>query len=125
MLKKILFNVIAGGLGLFLAVKLSQSREISFIQGIDYNGPIKTIFITGGFLGLVNFFVKPILKTISLPLRILTFNLFTLIINMFLVWVVVDVFSPIEIRGIISLFWTTTFVLLLNFGLGLISKSNY
>jgi len=110
MITKLLFNIIAGIIGLFLSVKLSQNQTISFIYGIEYSGPIKTILLTGGFLGLANFFVKPILKIISFPLRIITLGLFTLVINMFLVWVVVDIFSPIEIKGIIPLFWTTIII---------------
>jgi len=119
---KLLFNIIAGMLGLFLAIKLSQSQAINFIQGIEYSGPLKTVLITGGSLGLVNFFIKPILETISLPLRIITFNLFNLIINMFLVWIVVDIFSPIEIKGIIPLFWTTAIIWLLTLIFGLSSS---
>ena len=122
MMGKLLFNIIAGMLGLFLAIKLSQSQTISFIQGIEYSGPLKTVLITGGSLGLVNFFIKPVLKTISLPLRIITFNLFNLIINMFLVWIVVDIFSPIEIKGIIPLFWTTAIIWLLTLIFGLSSS---
>ncbi len=119
MIGKLLFNIIAGILGLFLAIKLSQSQAIGFIKGIEYSGPVTTVLITGGFLGLANFFIKPALKIISLPLRILTLGLFSLIINMFLVWIIVDICSPIEIKGIISLFWTTVIVWLLSLTLGI------
>jgi len=122
MIGKLLFNIIAAILGLFLSIKMSQSQAIGFIRGIKYSGPIKTILITGGFLGLVNFFIKPALETISLPLRIITLNLFSLVINMFLVWIVVDVFSPIEIQGIIPLFWATITIWLLNLVFGLFRK---
>lgn len=123
MIGKLLLNIIAGILGLFLSIKLSQSQAIGFIKGIEYNGPIAIVLITGGFLGLANFFIKPALKIISLPLRILTLGLFSLIINMLLVWIVVDICSPIEIKGIISLFWTTVIIWFLNLILG-ISRSN-
>ncbi len=123
MIGRLFFNIIAGMLGLFLSIKLSQIQAISFIYGIEYSGPVRTVLITGGFLGLINFFVKPILDKISLPLKIITLGLSGLIINMFMIWVVVDIFSPIEIKGIIPLFWTTIIVWLLSLIFGLSRSS--
>lgn len=113
MLGKLLFHIVSGILGLFLAIK--------FIPGVEFAGPVKTLLIAGLVLGLVNFFVKPILKKISLPLRIITFGLFSLIINMFLVWVTADILFPgqIEISGLAPLFWTTLIIWGLNFIFGL------
>jgi len=68
---------------------------------------------------LVNSFIKPILKIITLPLRILTFGLFGLIINMLMIWLV-DIFFPeLIIAGLIPLFWLTFIVWILSFLLGL------
>lgn len=119
MIVKLLFHIISGALGLFLAIKLSESAAVKFIYGIEFTGPIQTILITGGIVGLFNFFIKPILKTIFLPLKILTFGLFSLIINMVLVWIAVDILSPIKIIGFLALFWTTVIIWLLNFFFGL------
>ena len=106
MLVKLLFQIIVGILGIFLAIR--------FVNGVEFTGTIQIVFIAGGILGLVNFFIKPALKTITFPLRILTFGLFGLVINMLLIWLVVDIFSPIEIEGIISLLWTTVIIWFLN-----------
>ena len=113
MLVKLLFHIISGILAIFLADQ--------FVQGVEFTGTIKTLVMAGCLLGLVNFFIKPILNTITLPLRILTFGLFSLVINMLVVWIVADVLFPkeIEIRGLVPLFWTTLILWLLNFFLGL------
>ncbi len=105
MFRKLVFNIIIGIGGIFLAIKLSQYSTIKFIYGIIYNGPIKEVVITGLILGIVNFLIRPLIRFISFPLRIITFNLFSLIIDIGLVWLVVGVFSPIKIEGIIPLFW--------------------
>jgi len=102
MFRKLILQIASGMLGLFLAVNL--------ISGIEFTGSIQTLLIFGGILGLVNFFIKPILKIISLPIQILTLGLFSLVINMILIWLVIDVFSPIEIKGFIPLFWTTLII---------------
>jgi len=108
MISKLFFQIIAAILGIFLATK--------FIPGVEFSGSVEILLLAGGILGLVNFFIKPILKAISLPLRILTFGLFSLIINMVLVWIVVDILFPeaLEIRGLTPLFWTTVIVWALN-----------
>ncbi|OGZ19339.1 MAG: hypothetical protein A3F95_01115 [Candidatus Nealsonbacteria bacterium RIFCSPLOWO2_12_FULL_39_31] len=108
MLIKLLFNVIAGTLGIYLAYR--------FVPGVFFSGNIKTLIIIGCILGIINLFIKPILKIISLPLRIITFGLFTLFINMGLVWLMEIIFNQnLDIKGIIPLFWTTIIICALNF----------
>ena len=113
MLGKLLFHIISGILGLFLASK--------YISGVEFTGNYKTLLIVGASLGMANFFIRPFLKTVTLPLRIITFGLFSLVINMFLVWLVADVifFREFEIKGIVPLFWTTIIIWALNFFFGL------
>ena len=96
---KLIFQAIAATAGLWLAVK--------FVPGVEFVGEIKYLIIAGIALGIINFFVKPILNLITLPLRVITFGLFSLIINMALVWIIDVVFPELIIQGIIPLFWTT------------------
>jgi len=112
MFGKLIFHILSGILGLFLASR--------YVPGVEFTGTYKTLLMAGAILGIVNFFIKPVLKTVSLPLRILTFGLFSLIINMLLVWIVVDVLFPkeIEIYGLVPLFWTTLLVWVFNFFFG-------
>ena len=116
MLGKILFHIIAGTLGIFLASK--------FVPGVEFAGENKTLLIIGTAIGIINFLVKPILYKITLPLRVLTLGLFSLIINMFLVWLVADVFftKEIEIHGIYPLLYTTLIIWGLNVFFGLSIK---
>lgn len=112
MISKLLFHIIFGTLGIFLAAK--------FVPGVEFTGSIKTLLIIGVVFGLINFFIKPILKAIALPLRILTLGLFSLVINMGLVWLVEILFPrDLEIKGLIPLFWTTVIIWALNFIFGL------
>jgi len=108
---KLIFQIVGGILGLWLAIK--------FVPGVEFNGEIKYLIFAGIFLGLINFFLKPILKFITFPLRILTFGLFSLIINMLIVWTVDLFFPELTIQGIVPLFWTTIIVLVVSWSLGL------
>lgn len=109
---KLIFHIISGALGLFLAAK--------FVPGVEFYGTFLMLLIIGGVLGLINFSLKPILKAISLPLRILTFGLFSLVINMAMVWLIEILFPRnLEITGLLPLFWTTVIIWALNFLFGL------
>ena len=100
-------QIVAGILGIFLAQR--------YVPGVEFTGNWQTLVLAGVILGLINFFIKPILKIITLPLRIITLGLFGLVINMFLVWLV-DIFFPeLIIEGIIPLFWTSLIIWALAF----------
>ena len=95
-------QIAAGILGIWLAVM--------YVPRVEFIGPWQTLVLAGAILGIINFFIKPILKVITLPLRILTFGLFGLVINMLMVWLVKIIFPELIIPGLIPLFWTSLIV---------------
>jgi len=107
-MQKLLITIISGILGIWLASL--------FIAGVEFMGSWKDLLIAGLILGLINFFIKPILKFITSPLRMLTFGLFGLVINMGIIWLVDILFKELVIAGLLPLVWTA----LLLWGLGFI-----
>lgn len=99
---KLLLTIISGTLGLWVADY--------FIAGVEFTGSWQTLLFAGIILGLINFFIKPILKLITLPVRLLTLGLFGLIINIALVWTIDIIFMEIIIEGIVPLLWTTLII---------------
>jgi len=99
----LLLQIIAGILGLFLAIQ--------FVSGVEFEGEIQILFLAGIILGLLNFFLKPILKFITLPLWFLTFGLFSLVINVGMILLVDIIFPELKIEGLLPLFLTTLLVL--------------
>ncbi len=100
LITKVLVGVVSTGLAVY------------FIDGVTTDGNIMTIVYVGAIIGLLLFFLKPILKAITLPLRIITLNLFTIIITMGLIWIA-DVFFPetrFEINGIMNLLYFSLIV---------------
>lgn len=122
---RLFWQIIAGILGIFLATKFVPGISLEIIPGqsqffgIELTATWQILVLVGFVLGLVNFFIKPILKIITLPLRILTFGLFSLVINMLMVWLVDILFPELIIQGLIPLFWTTLIIWVLCFLLGL------
>lgn len=111
-MKKLFFNLGIGVLTIYLAVLLIPGVKI---EG-DFMMVLKISFWAGIILGLINYFFKPLIKLITLPLAILTLGLFWLIINILIIWVVDIVFQPLIILGLWPLFLTS----LLNWGLSLL-----
>ncbi len=122
MLWSLFLQIVAGIAGLFLADK--------FVNGVDFLGKLyilpkseaeihaffDTLVFVGAFLGILNAVVKPVLNKIAFPLRIITLNLFSLVIAMAMIWITKIIFPVLEIDGIIPLFWTTIMV----WGLGFV-----
>lgn len=102
----LVLQLVAGVASLWLADK--------FVHGVEVTGGVHFYFIIGAVLGLINFFIKPLLKTITLPLRILTLGLFGLVINMAIVWAADILFPELVIDRIVPLFWTTAIFTVIN-----------
>jgi len=119
-MKKFISQITAGILGLWLAIKFVPGIELKIIPGessflgIPFTAGWQILILIGFVLGLINFFVKPILKTIALPLRILTLGLFGLVINMGLIWIVDLLFEELTISWFWPLFWVTLIIWGLN-----------
>lgn len=86
--------------------------SIYILSDVTYNGEFQTILLVGAVTGLLMFFIRPILSLISLPLRIITLNLFSIVIMLFLIWLVDAIFSPyvFDIANLKSLFLTTLII---------------
>lgn len=101
-MRNLFLKITSGILGLWIAAR--------FIAGVEFSGTWQDLLMAGAILGLINFFVKPVLKLIALPLRILTLGLFGFIINAAMVWAVDIFFEELIIVGLIPLVWTTVII---------------
>jgi len=124
MINRLILQIVAGILSVWVAAQFVQGVSLEIIPGqSQFLGRELTerwqiITLVGITWGLINFFIKPILKALTLPLRILTFGLFSLIINMALIGIVDVVFAELVIDGLYSLFLASLVVLAANFLLG-------
>jgi len=123
-MEKLFWRIVAGILGIFLAIKFVPGVSLEVLPDSSFFGIKLTqfwqiLFLVGGILGLINFFIKPILDKITLPLKILTLGLFSLILNMVIIKFLDILFLEFKILGLIPLFWATVIVWLINFLLGL------
>ncbi len=74
------------------------------VPGISYQG-WGALLVASLILGLINATLKPILMLLSLPLLLVTFGLFTLVINSGLLLLVGKLVQGFEVAGWGSAFW--------------------
>lgn len=118
-MKKVLSQIIAATLGIWLAIFFVPGVIVSLFPDSNFFGVPLTlqwqiILLLGIALGLLNFFIKPIISAITLPLRIITLGLFSMVINMALIWTLDFAFKEITIPWLWPLFWTTIIIWFLN-----------
>ena len=117
MLGKLITYTIGSGLGLYAAVQL--------IPNIGFSGPWGVLLFAGFWIALLNLAIAPILKLLSLPLRILTLNLFSLVIDMSMVWLADALIPGLKITGLAALLAATLIIAILNSILWLILSPSF
>lgn len=71
----------------------------------------QTALMVALFIGLLNVFVKPVLKILTLPINVLTLGLFSLVVNGALVLLVSNFLPGFNVEGLI---WAIIFSIVLS-----------
>lgn len=106
---RFLVRILANALAIYLAAY--------FVVGFDFPHQTqdwKLLLLAGLILAIFNAILKPILKLISFPFIILTLGLFTIIINMALLWLLSQFLPELVISGFWPYFWGTVIVSVIN-----------
>lgn len=75
-----LISVVINAVALVLAARLIP--QIDFPAASQFpNGPLTGLVVVALIFGVVNALVKPIVKLLALPIRLMTLGLFTFVIN--------------------------------------------
>jgi putative membrane protein len=118
-MKRLLSQIISATAGLWLAslyvpeVMIRAYPESSFF-GFALTQQWQIFLVLGIVLGLLNYFLKPLLKTLSLPLEIITLGLFTIVINMVILWLLDKMFDELYIPLFLPLLYTSLIIWGLN-----------
>lgn len=114
-MRKLLSHILGAILGLWLAtlfipgIHISLQNDSSFFS-FHLTHVAQVYLLLGIILGLLNFFVKPILDIITLPLRIITLGLFSFVVQMALLWAVDVMFVELNAPLFWPLFWTSLLI---------------
>ena len=100
---------------IFIGAVYLASRIVS---GISFDG-WQALILMGVLLTLAHILIKPIIKIITLPITLLTFGLFSLVINAGLFWFAGSMISGFFVTTFIAAFWGSLLVSVVN---GVLSK---
>jgi len=122
-MKRLLSQIISATIGLWLSSLFIQGVIIrtyptSNFFGFPLTAQWEVILVLGIVLGLLNYFLKPFLKALALPLEIITLGLFTIVINMGLIWLLDMMFDELHIPFLFPLLYTTLIIWVLNIIVG-------
>ena len=120
---KLFSQIIAATLGLWLSSLFVHGVVIRAYPTSNFFGFVLTaqweIFLVLGIvLGLLNYFLKPLLKALALPLEIVSLGLFTVVINMALIWLLDSMFDELYIPFLLPLLYATLIIWILNVIIG-------
>ncbi len=90
-------NLLINAFALWAAAKV--------IAGITYSGPWYGLLLVALVFGLLNAFVRPVLKLLSLPLVILTLGLFIFILNACMLLLTSAASKALELGFSVAGFW--------------------
>ncbi len=104
---RLVIHVLSNALGIWAAARL--------VPGIYFDGDWKWLILTGAVLGLVNFFIRPIVKIISLPLIWLSLGLFTIVINVLMLNLAANIVGALVIETWTAAFWAVVVISVINY----------
>ncbi len=85
---------------LVLAAAIGLTAAI--VPSVDINGGFFTLLWVALLFGLVNALIGPILRLISLPLNVMTFGLFALVVNAVLLALTAGLSDNLEVGGFLG-----------------------
>jgi len=89
------------------------------VPGVDFNHDRpQDLLLAALVLGVLNAFVKPVLRLLTLPFILLTFGFFLLAINAGLLWLTAKLVHGFTVSGFWPAVWASLVVSLVSFLLG-------
>ena len=96
-----LLRLIATAIALWVAVLI--------VPGITYTGGALGLVGVAILFGLVNAFIRPILKLLTCPLVVLTLGLFVFVLNGLMLWLTSELSMTFGIDFVVEGFWAALF----------------
>lgn len=101
-MRSFLVRLVASGLAIWVAALLVPGVELGQGEALDQ---AVTVLLVALLFGVVNALVKPIVKLFTLPLYLLTFGLFSLVVNALLLWLTAWLAGRLDLAFAVEGLW--------------------
>ena len=102
-MKKFVIKILVNAVGLYVASLVVKS-------GIAFHGGgfqlVWTVLLVALIFGLVNTFIRPIVKLFSIGVQLLTLGLFTFVINALMLWLTSKISQHFAVQFYVRDFWS-------------------
>ncbi len=106
---KIIIHLLVSALAIIVSAYLIPGATVTFTGAV----------VLAIVLGIINIFIKPIVKLIALPITILTLGLFSLVINALFIILASEIVPGFSVSGFWTAFWFSIVLSLVNAFFGL------
>ena len=100
-----LLRVVVNALALGVATWLLDGITV----GGDRNEQVLTLLAVGAVFGVVNTFITPVVKLLSIPFIIVTLGLFLIVVNALMLLLTEEIADLLGLRFTVDGFWTAVF----------------
>ena len=101
-MKKFAIKILVNGAGLYVASILAKPYIEFTGTGL---GLVWTVLLVALIFGLLNTFLRPIVKLLSMGVLIVTLGLFTFVINALMLWLTSEISAHYSVRFHVQNFW--------------------
>lgn len=113
---RLIIHILSNAIGIWASARL--------VHGIHFHGNWKWLILAGAVMGFINFFVKPIVNIVSLPLIWLTLGLFTIVINVLMLDLVAHIVPALVLDTWTAAFWAVIIISIINFFVSSLIENN-
>jgi len=99
MLLRLIAPIVGNAIGLYVAA--------NYVPGVEFFGSRWELLLAGALIGLLNAFIKPIVRLLALPVIILSAGIASFFINIGILWLADFFLTDLEITGILPLVTTS------------------
>jgi putative membrane protein len=89
----------------YLGTAAAVYLTVSLVPGVSVAGGWQTILIVALVWSVLSLVIKPVLSLLTLPITILTFGLFSLILNALLFWLMSAIVPGFVVSGFLAAFF--------------------
>lgn len=90
-LRRLLVRLVVNGAALWVAAEL--------VPNMEFDGRVLDLMLVAAVFGLVNALIRPVAKLLTLPLRIATLGLFTLVVNAAMLVITAAISDSLDFDG--------------------------
>ena len=82
---------------------------LRLVRGVTFEGGLVPFFGVALVFGVVNAFIRPVLKVLTFPIILLTLGIFALVVNGLMLWLTSSVSETLGLGFHVSGFWAAFF----------------